>query len=502
MVALKPILLAGLVHLHLHALRGLAWASSSPTPQQIVRDLQARLSPGSEIVLTSDPGYARDFTQRFAIATPPAYVVGVKPVAVSDVQAVVRYSASKNVPFLATGGGHGYTFSLGRLESGIELDMSNFHSIDIDPAANTLTVGGAVQIGNVTAALLAAGRELPVGQCATVGLTGLTMGGGVGPYGGIHGAASDSLLSAEFVTGTGDILNVSATRHADLFYGVKGAGFNYGVATRLTYRVYPLTNNGDVMVVNTQFPGPLNGSVWELASRFVGRQPKELTLDFSLRWNASSGGMVAWCSFYYVGPQAEGLRLIQPFLDLGPLNVEIHAARYDSISSVALYSAESVGTIRGISFVPYSVNLYAIDPPSLISLFNYMNATMTGRPDLQTATLAWAQFSTYGFQLFPVESSAFPYRDVAVFFQYDGFGFNASQIPALDKFGKNVRSLMRPGSGRTDLEVYVHFGHGDEGPAAWYSAAKLPRLNALKAVYDPKNLFSYYNPVQRGRYGH
>jgi fumiquinazoline A oxidase len=68
-------------------------------------------------------------------------------------------------------------------------------------------------------------------------------------------------------------------------------------------------------------------------------------------------------------------------------------------------------------------------------------------------------------------------------------------IPTIDKFSQEIRAKVQKGSGKPKLEAYVNFGHGDEGPAAWYSAEKLPRLLALKAAYDPWNLFGYFNGV-------
>lgn len=80
--------------------------------------------------------------------------------------------------------------------------------------------------------------------------------------------------------------------------------------------------------------------------------------------------------------------------------------------------------------------------------------------------------------------------------QIDGFALNSSFVSPLNKWGNNVRRLMQQGSGKHDLGVYVNFAHGDEGPASWYTAGKLPRLRSLKKRYDPRGLFSFYNPVQ------
>ncbi|KAL2130834.1 hypothetical protein VTI74DRAFT_5877 [Chaetomium olivicolor] len=94
-------------------------AAQALSPGQIVHDLQGLLSVGSEVMLTSDAAYAHDFTSRFSESHSPQYVVGAKPKLVSDVQKVIRYASKHKVPFLATGGGHGYTWSVGRLRNGI-----------------------------------------------------------------------------------------------------------------------------------------------------------------------------------------------------------------------------------------------------------------------------------------------------------------------------------------------------------------------------------------------
>ncbi|KIM92951.1 hypothetical protein OIDMADRAFT_96286, partial [Oidiodendron maius Zn] len=464
------------------------------SPLQIVQDLQLRLSSESEVVLTSSAAYSQDFIPRFSSSGSPTYVVGVKPALVGDVQKVIQYASQYNVSFLATSGGHGYSWSLSSVQGAIDLDLSNFDNLEIDESANTITVGPAWHLSNITSTLQAIGKELPVGQCPTAGLAGITLGGGVGPYGGMYGAISDSLLSVEIITGTGNIFNVSATQHPDLFWGIKGAGFNYGVVTSLTYRIYPATNNGEALIVNALFTGPKNASVWRLAGGLVGRQPKEFTINLAVQYNATLGGMIIAAGFIYVGPQAAGMKYMQPFLDLSPIEVEInYPVPYDNFTAVLLYGELKGGTQKGVPFVPYAVNLYQVDVENLIELFNYMNQTIPINSEIKTATLSWAQFSSYGFHLYPDSSSAFPYRDVAVFLQFDGFALDASDIPSLNQFGQEVRRLAQKGSGSTDLETYVNFGHGDEGPAAWYSARKLPALRALKAVYDPGNLFRYYN---------
>lgn len=132
-------------------------------------------------------------------------------------------------------------------------------------------------------------QTVAVAQCDCVGFTGATLGGGIGPYSGLYGAMSDSVSSIEMITGRGDILTVSADDYSDLFWGMKGAGFNYGIVTSLTYEVYDATNDGLAMNADMIFAGSQNGSVWALAQSFVGKQPKELTVTFSIEYDVGTG---------------------------------------------------------------------------------------------------------------------------------------------------------------------------------------------------------------------
>ena len=253
-------------------------------------------------------------------------------------------------------------------------------------------------------------------MCPTVGISGYTLGGGVGPLGGIYGTASDNLLSAEVVTGTGELLNVSATSHPDLWYGLRGAGFNYGIATSLKYRIHPATNKGKITVINAMFPAALNGSVWEACNSYVGHQPKDLSILFAIRFNETLGGISPVGAFIYLGPKEEALKVVKPFLDLKPLYVEVHESNYAEFSSVALYQdVADIGSRKAIDFAPFTLNLYKVDVKNLIKVINYMNTSLTRNDDLKGATLSWAQYPTDGFLRYSVQSSAFPYRDVIVY---------------------------------------------------------------------------------------
>jgi hypothetical protein len=244
------------------------------------------------------------------------------------------------------------------------------------------------------------------------------LGGGVGPYSGLYGPISDSLLSVEFVTGNGKIICASRNEHSDLFFAIKGAGFNYGVATSLTYRIYPATNGGQAMNADMIFPGRLNGTIWQLIKSLADSQPKELSTSLSVRYSPDPtlSGIIITANFVYAGAQNKGLSLIKPFLDLQPLNVNISTVPWNKVPDVASYGAiRRIGCNPGVRYIPFGVNLYEVDVDNLVSVVDYMQDAMSKNKTLQNASIVWQQYSRHGFQLRKQDSSAFPFRDAKAF---------------------------------------------------------------------------------------
>lgn len=132
------------------------------TSQQIGTDLTKSLSSGSEIILTNNPSYPTDFTQRWTIYSNanPTYSVAAKPATVKDVQKIVQYAAQNKVSFLATGGGHGYSTTLSGVKDALNVDLSNFKKVAIDASANTMTIGAATIFADVYDPLYAAGKQI------------------------------------------------------------------------------------------------------------------------------------------------------------------------------------------------------------------------------------------------------------------------------------------------------------------------------------------------------
>lgn len=147
------------------------------------------------------------------------------------------------------------------------------------------------RLRNELCVILSVISSIAVSSCSCVGVVGATLGGGVGPYGGLHGLMIDTLQSVRMVTGTGSLIEVSNTSHPDLWWGMRGAGFNFGIVTSATYTIYDFTNHGQAMNADFRFHAFQNRSIFEFAESFVGSQPDNFYIDIGIAYNEDFGGV-------------------------------------------------------------------------------------------------------------------------------------------------------------------------------------------------------------------
>ncbi|RYP28665.1 hypothetical protein DL768_011227 [Monosporascus sp. mg162] len=174
----------------------------------------------------------------------PSYSIAFIPAEPEDLSIGLRYMSSHNISYLAMGGGHGNTITLGNVEGAVLVNMERFDHITVNNCDNTITVGGGARFGPVYTAAYNAGRELPLGSCACVGVGGATLGGGHSRLQGVYGMIADGIVSMRVALWDGTIVEASATQHPDLFWAMRGAGHNFGIVLDFTFRTYPLRYGG------------------------------------------------------------------------------------------------------------------------------------------------------------------------------------------------------------------------------------------------------------------
>ncbi|MEV2250538.1 FAD-binding oxidoreductase [Streptomyces sp. NPDC050147] len=238
----------------------------------LLTELRSRISP--DRVLTDGPEYARAVALfNAAVDIRPSVVVRCATTA--DVQAGVRASRNHGVPLSVRGGGHDFWGRAFR-PGGLVLDLTDMREVRIDVDNRCATVGGGALSSDVVSAAERAGLTAVTGTAGSVGMVGLTLGGGYGPLLGQFGLAADNLLGAEVVLADGSRVNTDAEHDPDLFWALRGGGGNFGVVTSARIRLHPVPT-----VVSGTILYPIAQSAGILAdlSGILQDSPDELTVD-------------------------------------------------------------------------------------------------------------------------------------------------------------------------------------------------------------------------------
>src|SRR3954466_6748199 len=236
----------------------------------------------------------------------------------TDVSRVVSLAREGGMELAVRSGGHslaGHSVS----DGGIVLDLSRMKAIELDVARRTAWAETGLTAGEYTTAAGAYGLATGFGDTGSVGIGGITLGGGIGFLVRKHGMTIDDLLAAEIVTADGELLHVDADNHPDLFWAIRGGGGNFGVATRFQYRLHE---------VGTIVGGPLIlPATPELVASFIAEAqaaPAELSTIANVM-NAppvpflppeAHGKLIVMALLAYAGPIEDGERVLAPFREL------------------------------------------------------------------------------------------------------------------------------------------------------------------------------------------
>ena len=221
---------------------------STPGAGGIAHGLQQKIR--GHVFAPGQPGFsaaAHVFNPRFDHILPSAVA---RPIDALDVCNAVRYLVSKGIPMRARSGGHSYA-GYSTIANGVVLDLRRLNAITIDHPAATATIGAGAQLVDINAVLDKAGTTLPGGSCPSVGISGVTLGGGFGLESRHFGLTCDSLRAAQIVTADGQLRTVTAQSDPDLLWALKGGGGgNFGVVTEFTFKVHPVPASATYFAVS------------------------------------------------------------------------------------------------------------------------------------------------------------------------------------------------------------------------------------------------------------
>jgi FAD/FMN-containing dehydrogenase len=400
----------------------------------------------------------------------------VRAVNADDVARVIRFARETGTELAVRAGGHSNA-GHSSTEGGIVLDLRDMDALEIDPDSRTAWAEGGLTAGKVTSALAELGFAIPFGDTGSVGIGGLTLGGGVGYLVRRYGMTIDNLLAAEVVTADGELLRVDADQHPDLFWAIRGGGGNFGVVTRFQYRLQPLDGIVGGMLVLPATPETIAGFIAAAEAA-----PEELSTIANVMSappmpflpEEAHGTLVILAMLAFSGDAADGERALAPFRALAePLADMLRPMSYPEMfpPEDPDYHPTAAATTMFLDHVGRDVA-----------------ETILRHLEASDVTMRVAQLRVLGGAMsrVPADATAFAHRSSRIMVFLAAF-FGAVVGEQREAWVAGFARALVQG----DAGAYVNF-LVDEGPdrvRAAYPGATWDRLAEVKATYDPTNLF-------------
>jgi FAD/FMN-containing dehydrogenase len=301
--------------------------SSSPLDPAAVDDLRTRLR--GSVLLPGDVGYEDSRTVWNAmIDRHPALVA--RCVGVADVIDGVNFAREHGITLTIKGGGHNIS-GLAVADGAMMLDMSAMKGVMIDPGERVGRAQAGCLLGDVDRETQIHGLAAVLGFVSNTGIAGLTLGGGFGYLTRQYGWTCDNVRAIELVTAEGRLVRASESENAELFWGLRGGGGNFGVATRFDYDLYPV--GPQIVGGAVAWAGEAAPEVLEMYRRMAAEAPRELLLVAVLR--VAPGKLIAAIFACYTGPMKDGEKLVQPIKAFGkPVGDVLQRRSYLSQQSI------------------------------------------------------------------------------------------------------------------------------------------------------------------------
>jgi FAD/FMN-containing dehydrogenase len=440
-----------------------------------------RKSFGGEIVQPADAAYdERRAVWNGSIDRRPALIA--RCTGPGDVAAAVGLARRSGLPLAVRGGGHSFP-GQSVCDGGIVADLAPMKGIDLDPENRTVRAGAGVLLGELDRETQGFGLAVPAGIVTHTGLSGLTLGGGIGWLQRKHGLTVDQLLSAELVTAEGELVRASEEENPDLFWGIRGGGGNFGVVTEFEFRLNPV---GPTVVAGPVFwPMEESSDLLRFYRDWIADAPEELmTIVIHRRAPAVSfvppelhGKLVVAVACCYAGPVSDGEEAIAPLKAFGSPVLDLcepkpfleHQAMFDASYPHGRWyymrSCDVAELTDEVIDVTVEHSMRIRSPLTSFPIWQMGGAISRVRDD----------------------QTAFTGRDA-------GHTFNITSATAgpegFDEERQWVREFHAALEPHQSGGVYVNFlmSEGEERVRAAYGTEKYDRLRELKRRHDPDNL--------------
>ncbi|HEY8180462.1 MAG TPA: FAD-binding oxidoreductase [Candidatus Limnocylindria bacterium] len=448
--------------------------SLTPSTTTILTELRDRVR--GRVIGPEDTDYDQARTVTVGgIDRHPAAIVRVADT--DDVAQVIAVAQETGLELAVRSGGHsgaGHSVT----EGGIVLDLHDLKAADFDLDAGTVWAQTGLSAGELTAAATEHGVVVGFGDTGSVGIGGITTGGGIGYLTRKLGMTIDSVLAAEIVTADGEVLQVNQDEHPDLFWAVRGGGGNLGVVTRFKYRLHPLPSfvGGMLLLPATAetvagFVAAAEAAPDEL-STIANVMPTPPMPFVPEEWH---GKVAIMGMLGFAGDAEPGQRAIAPFRALAePIADMVRPMTYPEMYPPEDESYHPLA-------VAHTLFVDRVDLPVAKTIMQWLNDSDSPMRVAQLRVLGGAMARV------PADATAFAHRSQKILVNVAAFYEGPDDKPDRQAWVEGFRDALRG----DNHAAYVNF-LGDEGEARVhdaYPAATWERLARIKAQYDPNNLF-------------
>ncbi len=437
---------------------------------------ELRYAVQGQVIAPDDAGYDQARTVFYGgIDRRPAAIIRVANA--RDVSRVITFARDTGVELAVRSGGHsvaGHSVS----HRGIVLDLRGLRELDIDAEGRTAWAGTGLTAAEYTTAVAEHGLVTGFGDTGSVGIGGLTLGGGVGYLVRKYGLTIDDLLAADVATADGELRRVDRDTHPDLFWAIRGGGGNFGVATRFQFRLHPLQTIVGGMLMLPATPDSIASFISEAEAA-----PEELSSIVNIMPAPPMpfvpavyhGKLIIMAILVHTGTQEAGERAVAPFRALAtPIVDMVRPMRYPEIYPPENGSYHPTAASR-------TMFIDTVDHTVADTIVEHLKASDAAMRATQLRVLGGAMARV------PADATAFAHRQSRIMANVASFYNGPEERVVRERWVEDFASALR----QSDTGTYVNF-LGDESAERVRSAYPGPtweRLTAIKRRYDPTNLF-------------
>jgi FAD/FMN-containing dehydrogenase len=390
-----------------------------------------------------------------------------------DVAAAVNFARGANILVSVRGGDHNAAGNA-VCDGGLMIDLSLMQGIEVDAETRTARAEPGVRWASFDQATQAHGLATTGGTVSDTGIAGLTLGGGLGWLAGKHGLTCDNLLEVEVVTADGHLVRASQRENANLFWALRGGSGNFGVVTAFTFQLHPV---GPTVVAGlVAHPLERAAEVLRFYRDFADTVPDEVNTA-AVRLTTPDGVKLIAIAACSCGPIDAGEEALQPLRDFGPPVLD----QIGPVPYIAFQQGLDPSFPRGRRYYWKSLMMRELSDDAiahLVEVYESVSSPMTAILLQQVGNAA---------RRVPVDSTAFAHRDARWDLAFLTGWEDPTQDLAQIAWTRQSSTLLRPFSTGGAYVNGVADGDPDEITGAY--GANYRRLAALKAEYDPTNLF-------------